>query len=162
MAVGVVAASYHGICVKAPLRPLLRKLDYYTICYTSIILRRAARINLPSVVSLAAVLVAPVKPTAVTGLNLALVEVRAAMDSINNVGGRTCHKAAAQTVATAPHEQLQLILPALACLSLCHAAVCFGVTWEKRSSCNSRTPMVPHVWCLLLLHLLSSADSYAL
>jgi hypothetical protein len=55
----------------------MRKLDYYTICYTSTVLRRAAHIPLPPVVAAAAVVVAPLKPTLVTGMNLLLVEVRA-------------------------------------------------------------------------------------
>jgi hypothetical protein len=54
----------------------MRKMDYYTICYTSTVLRRAAHISLPGAVKAAAVLVAPFKPSIVTGLNLALVEVR--------------------------------------------------------------------------------------
>ena len=74
MAVGVVASLYHG--VSGPLRPLLRKLDYWTICYTSNVLRTAADIRVPGVVRAATVALVPIKPTAVTGLNLALVEVR--------------------------------------------------------------------------------------
>jgi hypothetical protein len=54
----------------------MRKMDYYTICYTSTVMRRAAHIPLPGPVRVAAVLLAPIKPTLVTGLNLALVEVR--------------------------------------------------------------------------------------
>lgn len=76
MAVGVVAATYHSASITSPLRPWFRKLDYYTICYTSNVLRRAAHIRMPTAVNLAALLVAPIKPTAVTGINLALVEVR--------------------------------------------------------------------------------------
>jgi hypothetical protein len=53
---------------------VFRKLDYYTICFTSTMLRRAAHIQLPAAMSLAALLVAPMKPTVVTGANLALVE----------------------------------------------------------------------------------------
>jgi hypothetical protein len=75
MAVGVVAAAYHGASPSSPARPLLRKMDYYTICYCSNVLRRAAHIGLPAPLRVAALLAAPVKPTAVTGLNLLLVEV---------------------------------------------------------------------------------------
>jgi hypothetical protein len=75
MAVGVVAAGYHGASPSSPLRPLMRKMDYYTICYCSNVLRRAAHISLPAPLQVAALLAAPVKPTAVTGLNLLLVEV---------------------------------------------------------------------------------------
>lgn len=72
---GAVASGYHGADRSSWLRPVMRKLDYYTICYTSTVLRRAAHISLPNVVKAAAVLIAPFKPTVVTGLNLALVEV---------------------------------------------------------------------------------------
>lgn len=59
------------------MRPIMRKLDYYTICYTSTVLRSAAHIPLPTAAKAAALLVAPFKPSIVTGLNLALVEVSA-------------------------------------------------------------------------------------
>lgn len=74
MAVGIAAAGYHGVNPSSPLRPLLRKMDYYSICYCSNVLRRAAHIGLPAPLRVAALLAAPVKPTAVTGLNLLLVE----------------------------------------------------------------------------------------
>jgi hypothetical protein len=57
----------------------MRKLDYYTICYTSTVLRSAAHIPLPTAAKAAALLVAPFKPSIVTGLNLALVEVSPCM-----------------------------------------------------------------------------------
>lgn len=53
----------------------MRKLDYYSICYTSTVLRSAAHIRLPNSLKVASLLVAPFKPTLVTGLNLVLVEV---------------------------------------------------------------------------------------
>jgi len=77
LALGAVASGYHGADRSSWLRPVMRKLDYYTICYTSTVLRRAAHIPLPSAVSVASLLIAPVKPSVVTGLNLLLVEVRA-------------------------------------------------------------------------------------
>jgi hypothetical protein len=73
---GAVASGYHGADRDCWLRPVMRKMDYYTICYTSTVLRRAAHISLPGAVKAAALLVAPFKPSIVTGLNLALVEVR--------------------------------------------------------------------------------------
>lgn len=70
-------SCYTGADRSSWLRPVMRKLDYYTICYTSTVLRRAAHIPLPSAVTMASMLIAPVKPSMVTGLNLLLVEVRA-------------------------------------------------------------------------------------
>lgn len=66
----------------------MRKLDYYTICYTSTVLRRAAHIPLPAGVKVASALVAPFKPTLVTGLNLMLVEVRTRLDAHKGGGKR--------------------------------------------------------------------------
>lgn len=77
LVLGAVASGYHGADRQSWLRPVMRKLDYYSICYTSTVLRRAAHIPMPNAAKAAAVLIAPFKPSIVTGLNLALVEVRA-------------------------------------------------------------------------------------
>lgn len=87
---GAVASGYHGADRSSRLRPLMRKLDYYTICYTSTVLRRAAHISLPRAAKAAAVLVAPFKPSIVTGLNLALVEVRALGDDMMGCAAVGC------------------------------------------------------------------------
>jgi hypothetical protein len=76
LVLGAVASGYHGADRQSWLRPVMRKLDYYSICYTSTVLRRAAHISLPNAAKAAAVFIAPFKPSIVTGLNLALVEVR--------------------------------------------------------------------------------------
>lgn len=76
LVLGAVATGYHGADRQSWLRPVMRKLDYYSICYTSTVLRRAAHISLPNAAKAASVLIAPFKPSIVTGLNLALVEVR--------------------------------------------------------------------------------------
>lgn len=80
VAVGASAAAYHasGGGVAARVRPLLRRADYYSICYSAAALRRAARIPLPRPLAVLAAAAAPFKPTAVTALNLTLVEVRPA------------------------------------------------------------------------------------
>ena len=71
---GLIAGAYHASRGRA--RCLLRKLDYLSISYTSSVLRAATGLRAPPLVSAAAALVAPFRPTLVTGANLALIEAR--------------------------------------------------------------------------------------
>lgn len=75
IATGIIAATYHATPAGRA-RALLRKLDYYSICLTSSVLRAATGLHVPMLVNLAAALVTPLKPTLVTSANLAAVEVR--------------------------------------------------------------------------------------
>jgi hypothetical protein len=116
MAVGVAAAGYHGVSPSNPLRPLLRKFDYYSICYCSNVLRRAAHIGLPAPLQVAALLTAPVKPTAVTGLNLLLVEV----SNSSSCGCRGCIAAAGAGKIIIMHVLWLLQVGSYAGKSACH------------------------------------------
>lgn len=72
---GVVAALYHSAPPGAA-RRALRKLDYWSICYTSGVLRSAAGLRAPAALRAVAALATPVKPTLVTGANLIAIEAR--------------------------------------------------------------------------------------
>jgi hypothetical protein len=70
----VIAALYHATTGAA--RRVFRKLDYYSIAYTSSVLRAATGLRAPWPMAAAAALLTPLKPTLVTGANLAAVEAR--------------------------------------------------------------------------------------
>lgn len=55
---------------------MFRKLDYWSIAYTSGVLRGAAGVRAPAAAAALAALITPVKPTLVTGANLAIIEAR--------------------------------------------------------------------------------------
>jgi len=78
VAVGAIAGAYHACPRGGPVRDALRKLDYYSIAWSSSILREAVfgGRKLPSWLALAACVATPLKPTLVTGANLAAIEVR--------------------------------------------------------------------------------------
>ena len=71
--VGAVATVYHAS--SGPVRPYLRKADYYSIALSAAMLRRLLVGRLPRAASAAMLAVLPVKPTFVTVGNLAAVEV---------------------------------------------------------------------------------------
>lgn len=71
---GVIAALYHSTW--GSVRKVFRKFDYWSICYTSSVLRSAAGLRVPAAVNLLAAVITPIKPTLVTGANLAVVEAR--------------------------------------------------------------------------------------
>jgi hypothetical protein len=71
---GVIAALYHATTGRV--RRVFRKLDYYSIAYTSCVLRAATGARAPAPLAAAAALLTPLKPTLVTGANLAAIEAR--------------------------------------------------------------------------------------
>lgn len=71
---GVIAALYHATSGGA--RKVLRKLDYYSIAFTSGVLRSATGAHVPMAINALAALVTPLKPTLVTAANLAIIEAR--------------------------------------------------------------------------------------
>eukprot|EP00955_Chlamydomonas_euryale_P068429 360121-Chlamydomonas_euryale.AAC.7 len=74
--VGVVAAVYHSSSGHA--RRLLRKVDYYSIAYSSAVLRSEAIGRVPRMASRIMLLGTAFKPTLVTGVNFVAVEVSSA------------------------------------------------------------------------------------
>jgi hypothetical protein len=74
VATGVIAAVYHASSGGA--RLVMRKLDYWSIALTSSVLRKATGLGVPPLVNAAAALLTPLKPTLVTGANLAIIEAR--------------------------------------------------------------------------------------
>jgi hypothetical protein len=84
IAVGVVAGAYHAATGTA--REVLRKCDYYMINLSACLLRRAAHVRLPRAAALAAAALVPVKPSAVTAFNLALIEAKFAATALAHPG----------------------------------------------------------------------------
>ncbi|KAI8471439.1 MAG: hypothetical protein J3K34DRAFT_232545 [Monoraphidium minutum] len=81
---GVVAAAYHS-CPPGRTRRMLRKLDYWSICWTSSVLRGAAGLHAPPALDALAALLTPVKPLLVTGANLVAVEARYLTSALRHV-----------------------------------------------------------------------------
>ncbi|PNH12451.1 hypothetical protein TSOC_000607 [Tetrabaena socialis] len=73
-AVGVIATLYHGSWGR--IRPHARKVDYYAIALSSMLLRSAVLGPLPRWLTAAMLLAIPFKPTLVTSSNFTAVEVR--------------------------------------------------------------------------------------
>ncbi|KXZ56295.1 hypothetical protein GPECTOR_1g26 [Gonium pectorale] len=74
VAVGAVATLYHASWGR--LRPLARKVDYYSIALSSILLRHAVVGPLPRLLAAATLVAVPFRPTLVTTSNFTAVEVR--------------------------------------------------------------------------------------
>jgi hypothetical protein len=75
LAVGLVAGTYHACPRGHNLRRPLRMLDYYSIAWSSSLLREAVGVKLPRWAAAAAAAATPIKPTAVTAGNLAVIEL---------------------------------------------------------------------------------------
>lgn len=75
LAVGLVAGTYHACPRGHHMRRPLRMLDYYSIAWSSSLLREAVGVKLPRWAALAACAATPAKPTAVTAANLAVIEL---------------------------------------------------------------------------------------
>ncbi|KAI8477064.1 MAG: hypothetical protein J3K34DRAFT_516031 [Monoraphidium minutum] len=71
---GAVAGLYHASSGAA--RLIMRKLDYWSIAVTSSVLRGAAGVRVPLLVNALAAALTPLKPTLVSGANLAIIEAR--------------------------------------------------------------------------------------
>lgn len=80
--VGVVASLYHA--AGGPLRPHLRRLDYWTISWSSSCLRRAGGLTLNPLVERAVLVLVPFTPTLVTFLNMSQVEVLYALAAVKD------------------------------------------------------------------------------
>jgi hypothetical protein len=99
---GVIAALYHG-CPPGAARRLLRKLDYWSICYTSSVLRGAVGARAPRALGAAAALATPLKPTLVIGCNLLAIEARFVAAAVRHAAlrGALCRHAAAAAAGVA-------------------------------------------------------------
>ncbi|GBF92631.1 hypothetical protein Rsub_05245 [Raphidocelis subcapitata] len=82
VATGVIAALYHGTSGAA--RRVLRKADYWSIAYTSCVLRAASGLRAPAPLAVAAALITPLRPTLVTGANLAAIEARYLLSALRH------------------------------------------------------------------------------
>ncbi|KIY98969.1 hypothetical protein MNEG_8992 [Monoraphidium neglectum] len=99
---GVIAALYHG-CPPGAARRLLRKLDYWSICYTSSVLRGAVGARAPRALGAAAALATPLKPILVIGCNLLAIEARFVAAAVRHAAlrGALCRHAAAAAAGVA-------------------------------------------------------------
>lgn len=77
----------------------MRKLDYYSIAYTSCVLRSATGLRAHPALSLAAAALTPLKPTLVTGANLMAIEARYLVSALAHPPLRAWFKAHAATAA---------------------------------------------------------------
>lgn len=73
IALGAVATLYHASVGR--IRPAMRKLDYYTLCCSTFMLRRAAGVHFSVIPAALSAFAVPFRPTLATALNLLGFEV---------------------------------------------------------------------------------------
>lgn len=142
ISMGLAATAYHGSPPSSRARAVLRKLDYYTISFSSACLARALLRRTPLAfknVPLLALPLMPFRPTAVTSLGIGIMEAR---------------YAAAAAANAAPHlrgSYARHLASGLAGLA------CFASEETTPAWVGSR---VAHAaWHVLAAHALASADT---